>query len=239
MLLISTEAYGGTLKESASRFNACAVGKADVDVAALSDATKSYCTLLRRFGPFTAGSIHQVLSCLQKLEEGREVLIGSTPKGSRAKLRKATRSMRALLAAEAESGIHKAGGVLADPSAAMGLLWVRRGLQFWARVFELEAKRLMASGCEWGEAGTLLRQTNMAYEDEISEFHGWVARKAFMISARSAPDWQVLCERAGLAAERKKLGEELRTWAKVLNGLARRMQALHMQYDLEDKRRTL
>ena len=31
-------------------------------------------------------------------------------------------------------GIHRPGGVLADPSGAMGFLWSRRGLAFWYEV---------------------------------------------------------------------------------------------------------
>jgi hypothetical protein len=41
-------------------------------------------------------------------------------------------SLRALLAWEKGLGVHKPGGVLADPSAAIALLWMRRTLQFQA-----------------------------------------------------------------------------------------------------------
>ena len=154
-------------------------------------------------------------------------------------MRKMTRSMRALLESELEKAIHGKGGIIADPSAAMGLLWVRRGLMFWARLFDLEARRLMDNQFRLGEPGTFMAQTTLAYEMEISDFHGWVARKAFLMSVRAAPEWDLLCERAGLPSDRKQLAEELRSWAKVLDGLDKRMRTLHTKYDLDDRRRTI
>lgn len=44
-------------------------------------------------------------------------------------------TMRALLEAEAASGAHGRGGLLKDPSAAMGLLWIRRSIAFNAALF--------------------------------------------------------------------------------------------------------
>ena len=60
-----------------------------------------------------------------------------------------------------------------------------------------------------------------------------------MVSVRAAPDWTELCERAGLPRERKRLADELREWAKVLDALSKRMRALHTKFDLEDKRRSV
>lgn len=42
--------------------------------------------------------------------------------------------MRGLLELERESGIHGRGGVLADPSAAMAILWLRRSMDFMVGV---------------------------------------------------------------------------------------------------------
>ena len=72
--------------------------------------------------------------CMEKVEKARREL----KKDSDSKLKK----VKELLKLEGTKGIHKKGGVLADPSAAMGLLWLRRGLEFWADVFEQEAKIL-------------------------------------------------------------------------------------------------
>ena len=43
--------------------------------------------------------------------------------------------MAMMLDEEVSSGMHSPGGVLADPSAAIGLLWARRGLAFWIALF--------------------------------------------------------------------------------------------------------
>ena len=42
--------------------------------------------------------------------------------------------MRGLLELERDSGIHGAGGMLADPSAAMAILWLRRSMDFMVGV---------------------------------------------------------------------------------------------------------
>ena len=42
--------------------------------------------------------------------------------------------MRGLLELERDSGIHGRGGVLADPSAAMAILWLRRSMDFMVGV---------------------------------------------------------------------------------------------------------
>ena len=60
------------------------------------------------------------------------------------------RSMRALLEAETASGMHQPGGLLTDPSAAMGLLWARRGLAFWVLVYKDRLERPEASSDHLG-----------------------------------------------------------------------------------------
>ena len=58
--------------------------------------------------------------------------------------------MRGLLELERDSGIHGAGGVLADPSAAMAILWLRRSMDFMVGVQvgppnSMLANRMLAS----------------------------------------------------------------------------------------------
>ena len=43
-------------------------------------------------------------------------------------------TLRGLLELERDSGIHGRGGVLADPSAAMAILWLRRSMDFMVGV---------------------------------------------------------------------------------------------------------
>ena len=59
--------------------------------------------------------------------------------------------MVTMLEEECSSGMHSRGAVLAGPSAAIGLLWARRGLSFWVALFRphvtkfLETKRKAGS----------------------------------------------------------------------------------------------
>ena len=70
-----------------------------------------------------------------------------------------SRSMRALLEAETASGMHQPGGLLTDPSAAMGLLWARRGLAFWVLVYKDRLERPEASS---GHLGAISRDLGRA-----------------------------------------------------------------------------
>ena len=83
-LLACVHTRASPLTKSAASFKACAVGKGDVDVSAFADATLAYCALLRRFGVFTAGSIRQVLLCIDKVEGARPV--SNRPKHKKASL---------------------------------------------------------------------------------------------------------------------------------------------------------
>ena len=70
--------------------------------------------------------------------------------------------MRGLLELERESGIHGRGGVLADPSAAMAILWLRRSMDFMVGVQvgppnsmlanRMLANRMLASSMLAGQA---------------------------------------------------------------------------------------
>ena len=93
------------------------------------------------------------------------------------------KTMKALLRDEVERGIHGANAKLKDESAAMGLLWVRRGLGFWAELFELPDAEL---------ARSLKAAVLKAYEPTVAPFHGWVARRGYLYCAGSAPDWVAL-----------------------------------------------
>ena len=54
------------------------------------------------------------------------------------------RSMHTMLQEECNSGMHAPGGMIADPSAAIGLLWARRGLLFWVSFFRPHAEAYAA-----------------------------------------------------------------------------------------------
>ena len=77
-------------------------------------------------------------------------------------------SLRGLLQTEGASGIHKAGGVLADPSAAIALLWMRRSLQFLVH--------LLHELCEPGTS--VAAAMRAAYDAHLEPYHGWVLKQA-------------------------------------------------------------
>ena len=77
-------------------------------------------------------------------------------------------SLRGLLQTESASGIHKAGGVLADPSAAIALLWMRRSLQFLVH--------LLHELCEQGTS--VAAAMRAAYDAHLEPYHGWVLKQA-------------------------------------------------------------
>ena len=74
--------------------------------------------------------------------------------------------MRGLLELERDSGIHGAGGVLADPSAAMAILWLRRSMDFMVGV---QVRGRGSSGrwtswsaCRWGPPNSMLANRMLA-----------------------------------------------------------------------------
>ena len=87
--------------------------------------------------------------------------------------------MRALLAGEKETGIHKPGGVNKDPSSAAGLLWMRRSVSFQVAIFDA----LLAGG----DTVTLPKATGKAYVDELEVYHGWLLKKIFSKVISSSP----------------------------------------------------
>ena len=133
------------LRQSAAAFAESASGN-DINVPKFIRAAKAYCDLVARFGHFSGPSAAEVRRCITKIENAARSLASSR--------RLQRNSMRSILQAEAETGMHGRGGEIADPSAAMGLLWTRRGLAFWLDVFQQHAKK---SGC-------LRAQMSSAYE---------------------------------------------------------------------------
>jgi len=223
----------GALHTSAKSFRDCCSSK-DVDVGKLLAATKAYCVLISRFGKFVGPSISNVRQCMEKVEAAQKQLCTGS--------RRSLRSVSNLLAAERESGMHKPGGVLADPSAAMGLLWLRRGLEYWADVFEQEAAALKAASKRQNKptpAPSLVAQCEAAYNRLLVPFHGWVSRRAFALALGLTPDWRDVRACAGLSTSDDELRSELSLLASELRSLCGRLRRLHVQLDLEDKRRSI
>lgn len=136
-------------------------------------------------------------------------------------------TLRALLEAERASGIHRPGGALADPSAAVALRWMRRSLRFLNTILEGLLAEPTAS------VSTLARA---AYRAQLEQLHGWVVRKTFCAGFGAMPSREDVLQRLGgmqggdAADTSAALSELVRVQREALT----QMQALFIELDLED-----
>lgn len=110
------------LRHIAGLLAGCSHGDDDVDIDLYLDACYAFVRLLEDLGTFAALSVQEATNNLRKIAESSD---GVRARGS---------SLLALLSAEARAGVHGPGGLLKDPSAAMGVLWIARYLAFWEEV---------------------------------------------------------------------------------------------------------
>jgi len=87
-----------------------------------------------------------------------------------------------LMEFESESGQHPNLPRLKDRTAAMGLLWVRRQLQYQTAIFE----NLLLEDRE--RFPTTTHVVKDAYDQVYGSYHGWAVQKVFTYSFQSAPD---------------------------------------------------
>lgn len=127
---------------SAVAFADCLLGDDDVDACKFMACCRAFAGILEKLGSFTLISVREVHSNMAKVDTSYQL----APERFR--------SMRALLREEVDSQMHAAGGVIADPSAAMGLLWARRGLSFWQALFRphLRSGGVSSDGSEGSDA---------------------------------------------------------------------------------------
>jgi len=236
----SSEQPARPLHISAGHFRKCLTGDDDVDVALFIAACQNYCKVLALIGPFTLLSIREVHSNMKKIEHSFEL----------APVR--YRSMRELLEAESAAGMHQPGGLIVDPSAAMGLLWARRGLAFWIHIFrdllaQYEARQGGAGGPpdgparsgsssprERAEVPTLKEVVEKGYANSLGPFNGWLSQNSMALAMRAVP-----AEFPQLAPSVAELIEDLREWSDVVEQLVRRMAAMQRELDLEDTRKSI
>ena len=138
LLASAPTGHAGELHKISKQFRSAYSGGSDVDVQNLLIATEAFCKLLSRFGRFVSPSIANVRMCIGKVDSARK------------HHRSTSKKVKELLKSEIDE--HKPGGVLADPSAAMGLLWMRRGLEFWAVVFEQQVALLGGKNHKFAKA---------------------------------------------------------------------------------------
>lgn len=98
----------------------------------------------------------------------------------------ACRHLSSLLELERSMDIHE-GNVLKDPSAAMGLLWIRRSLAFQAELYASFLERKMHP-----------RDAAMvSYNNHLKPFHGWALSKLFSASLTQMPEREAFIAKFG------------------------------------------
>lgn len=212
------------LKVSTAEFAQALLGETDVATGPFIEACRAYSTVLKHLGPWTSPSIREVHANCHKIEHAYEMEPSKY------------RSMRALLQAEKSLGLHKEGAILHDPSAAMGLLWARRGLKMWVHLFRERADSGPARSSEGGAAdtGAFKRQVDAAYNAVLLPFQGWLSSRAFALGSLAIP-----AAFPPLAPTEAEMEEDLRAWLDVMEQVLGRMATMHHELDLEDTRKSI
>ncbi len=142
--------------------------------------------------------------------------------------------LSSLLEIERESGIHD-GNMLSDPSAAVGMLWIRRSLSFQ---HDLYAALVSSNGQHPRDAAM------DSYQKNLSPYHGWMLQKVFPMSLSQMPDREMFIAKFGgveinaLKDEKKEeivkqLKSLVSTWDPILKTWKNEFERLN----LEDVRR--
>ncbi|KAL7534666.1 hypothetical protein ACHAWF_004914 [Thalassiosira exigua] len=142
-------------------------------------------------------------------------------------------SLASLLESERERGAHR-GSELGERSGAMGLLWIRRSLQFQSELYASLAR---------GEVRPR-DAAREAYDRHLSPYHGWALRRVFPASLSAMPEREAfLAKFAGVEADELD-DERVRTVAKKLRSLVATWDPLlgawrgeYERLGLEDTRR--
>ena len=214
-------ADGRRLRKVASVFSECCHGEDDVDVHALVEAGRAFVAMLEGVGGFAALSVQEASNNLSKITAGMAAV------GARGG------SMLSILRAEVQSGIHGAGGLLKDPSAAMGVLWICRFLTFWEEVCLMRAQPPPPDG----EVVSLRMTIDGAYKHTLLPYHGWVTEKAFEVAAAAAPDWADV--RPHFAPSDAFFAEDAGAFVRASQRLLPRIMAALTRLDLVDTRKSV
>ncbi len=208
-------------------------GEVELLVEPLCDAIEEMLRFGRAFGPVML-LVNQ--NCEANLRKVRKVIerFGATEP-------KRVSTLRGLLEAEKATGIHRPGAVLADPSAAIALLWTRRTLQFFLQC--------LIGTCEMGGSATMTMSdvAAAAYRMHLEPFHGWFLKNTFTLTLNGVPSresvLQKICGSRRLSHETHERDSELaavreiRECIDVLRVVVDGMRALFEELDLEDMRK--
>ena len=97
------------------------------------------------------------------------------------------KTLTSLLELERKSDLHN-GNILHDPSASMGLLWIRRSLSFQSHLFQ----SLTSSDGQPPKVSAY-----EAYNEHLSPYHGWMLRTVFPASLSQMPHREVFLSKFG------------------------------------------
>ena len=141
-------------------------------------------------------------------------------------------SLRALLEAERATGIHQPGGVLADPSAAIALVWLRRSLAFQNGVLEaLHADR-------HGLVSHLARES---YKTHLEQFHNFWLKNTFRAGLSAMPKREDFLQRLSPNVSdddrERVVYEEMAELVEIQNRVGAACSRLFVELDLEDTRK--
>ena len=193
----------------------------DVDTAQLLKACRAHLAFMKSGG----SALRLVAKDLESNLHKAEALFKKSPKECR--------RLTSLLETEQGSGIHN-GNILRDPSAAMGLLWIRRSLAFQSDLY---------GSLTHGQQHP--RDAAMdAYSKHLFPYHGWALRKVFPASLSQMPEREAFIATVGgikkdeLIEEYereivKKLKTLVATWDPLLDAWKGEFERL----GLEDTRR--
>ena len=207
------------LRHSAEQFKHCLLGDSDIDVRQLMNACYDYMQVLSVMGKFAKSLRKQVDGNMDKISSG---LYRCDPDKYA--------SMKALLQAENDADKHKPDAVLADPSAAMGLLWMRRALMFWNALYD-KIHKTEGKDVELKEYGA------EAYEQTLRPFNGFISRQSFksMVLSRM-PGWGEVRPKLSPKAT---IQADMSDWMDIVSKVIERMEAIQKEANLEDLRKSI
>mmetsp|Transcript_5641 Transcript_5641/g.14944 ORF Transcript_5641/g.14944 Transcript_5641/m.14944 type:complete len:356 (+) Transcript_5641:74-1141(+) len=191
----------------------CLQGEADLDLDLMAKGVRPMILALEALGAWTFIAVREMHSNLQKIEQS----------GAYSSLSDVSpRLMTDLLDAEVKADIHSSGGMIAQPSAAEGLLWLYRFLLLWREM--------------WREPRppTFKEAIDLAYQNSIRDYHSWLVQNTFNVAVSTVPSW---AEARDALDELDVAGEAglLRSIA-ALDPVLSRMEAAIKQRDLWDIR---
>ena len=195
--------------------------RSDIDTLRLLRACRRFESLMKDIGE------RQVAKDMEGNIEKVLALYHQTPPHRR-------RTISALLEYEKSMGIHGPHGNLKDPSAAVGILWIRRSLSFQSRMY-----KSLLDGINPKDA------TMAAYQSELQPYHGWALQQLYKLSLQYAsPSRKEMFVKVG-GFEGAHFGEEeeqatlrdirhlVATWRPIIG----RCKQIYAALDMEDKGR--